>query len=366
MSDFWKKRRPQMTDEEERALWERVRTMPFEARGAARTRSPWAALWARPAVRFGAPVLAVALVAIVWVAQQSPEAPRPESDLGSTATREMEQTAPTGEDAATLQEAAPAPVPAPVPAPIAARDPRMAKDAPANLADETGSAAPTSSASPAEPGVVGGSRARRVEPEEAKEASGFAVPPAATSPAPTPAADDRKDEAARPSAKASASQPSVAGSAATERSSAGLQAMRVAPDPEALLASRERAIRRGDFASLVFDDVVRPEAGGPFGSVLKLPFSRDTVLLKRSARDGRWEVLEDPLMLEGSIPAPGALEQRSALAVELTRGIEARDVAAIERVGQAVRRLRAQDATDPGTRELQGWCEAAKRAIQSE
>ena len=33
MSEFWKKRRPRLTEDEERALWERVRTMPSEASG---------------------------------------------------------------------------------------------------------------------------------------------------------------------------------------------------------------------------------------------------------------------------------------------------------------------------------------------
>ena len=82
MSDLFKRHRPKLSEDEERALWERVRTIPREAggrspglAGAPRKRSPWEVLWARPAVRYGAPALAVALVAIVWSAQQEPVAP---------------------------------------------------------------------------------------------------------------------------------------------------------------------------------------------------------------------------------------------------------------------------------------------------
>lgn len=78
MSDLFKRHRPKLSEDEERALWERVRTIPREAGGrspAPRRRSPWEVLWARPAIRYGAPALAVALVAFVWIAQQEPVAP---------------------------------------------------------------------------------------------------------------------------------------------------------------------------------------------------------------------------------------------------------------------------------------------------
>ena len=105
MSDRFKRNRPRLSEQEERALWERVRTIPREAGGRSpapvplpggRPRPWWDALWARPAVRFGAPALAVALVAVVWVAQKEP-------------------VAPAREEAASRQRAVGTPAPAPGP-----------------------------------------------------------------------------------------------------------------------------------------------------------------------------------------------------------------------------------------------------------
>jgi hypothetical protein len=65
MSDLFRQDPPRMSDDESRRAWERVRT--------AAAREPWwAALWSRPAVRFGLPAAAVVLVAGVWVAIEQP------------------------------------------------------------------------------------------------------------------------------------------------------------------------------------------------------------------------------------------------------------------------------------------------------
>ncbi|MEP7029031.1 MAG: hypothetical protein ABI960_10585, partial [Candidatus Eisenbacteria bacterium] len=76
MSDLFKGQRPELSDDEDRRLWQRVRAIPGEALGAAPARMPWwRALWAMPAVRYGAPALAALVVAVVWVTERSPEPP---------------------------------------------------------------------------------------------------------------------------------------------------------------------------------------------------------------------------------------------------------------------------------------------------
>ena len=121
MSDLFKKNRPRLSEDEERALWERVRTIPREAGGRRvadtgdRRRSPWEILWARPAVRFGAPALAVALVAVVWVTQREPVAPaREEATSRVTSPVAPEAAAPAGEPVAGSLPAPTSPAPAPV------------------------------------------------------------------------------------------------------------------------------------------------------------------------------------------------------------------------------------------------------------
>jgi len=76
MSDLFKDHGPELSDDEDRRLWQRVRAIPGEAAGEAPGRAPWwRALWAMPAVRYGAPAFAVLLVAVVWVAERRPEPP---------------------------------------------------------------------------------------------------------------------------------------------------------------------------------------------------------------------------------------------------------------------------------------------------
>lgn len=79
MSDLFKDQRPELSDDEDRRLWQRVRAIPDEVAATPRrepARAPWwRALWAMPAVRYGAPALAVLLVAVVWVTERRPTPP---------------------------------------------------------------------------------------------------------------------------------------------------------------------------------------------------------------------------------------------------------------------------------------------------
>ncbi len=328
MSEFWKKRRPRLTDDEERALWERVRTMPSEAVGArgARARSPWAALWARPAVRFGAPVLAVALVAIVWVAQRGPEAPRPE------AVREAAPLATTGP----ADLAVPAPEPAPTPA--VGREDLLQEELPLAATGE----------------------ATNVAPQMAKEAPTFAAPPAAA-----PAAGvGRKDESSRSLAKTPAADAPAPTKVTVIKGGAAAQEFRAMPTADRAADPLVTAIRGGDYASRLFEEVVRPSTPGAFGTTVDLPLSGTRrVTLERDERR-RWSVVENPVVHEGTLPQPGPLERRAALAVELLRAIEAGDASAVDRVHAAAVALQRELSADEGARALVAWATSARAVVQ--
>jgi hypothetical protein len=68
VSDLWKDHKPELTEEEDRLLWQRVRAIP------APPPDPWwKRLFAMPAVRYGAPAFAVILAAVVYVVERAPE-----------------------------------------------------------------------------------------------------------------------------------------------------------------------------------------------------------------------------------------------------------------------------------------------------
>jgi hypothetical protein len=70
VSDLFKDHKPELSEEEDRLLWQRVRAIP----GPASRPAPWwRRLFAMPAVRYGAPAFAVLLAAVVWVIERSPD-----------------------------------------------------------------------------------------------------------------------------------------------------------------------------------------------------------------------------------------------------------------------------------------------------
>ena len=72
MSDLFKDHKPELSDDEDRRLWQRVRAIPGE--GLRPAPVPWwRALWAMPAVRYGAPAFAVLVAAVVWVTERGPQ-----------------------------------------------------------------------------------------------------------------------------------------------------------------------------------------------------------------------------------------------------------------------------------------------------
>ena len=74
MSDLFKDHKSELTEEEDRLLWQRVRAIPALTTAPAFRPAPWwRRLFALPAVRYGAPALAVLVAAVVWVTQRAPE-----------------------------------------------------------------------------------------------------------------------------------------------------------------------------------------------------------------------------------------------------------------------------------------------------
>jgi hypothetical protein len=114
----------------------------------------------------------------------------------------------------------------------------------------------------------------------------------------------------------------------------------------------------------LLEEVVRPSTPGAFGTIVKLPLSAgETVYLNRDER-GHWKVIDDPLMLEGSLPQPGPLERRAALAVELLRATTAEDAPRVDRVLAAALALQREQPADEGVRALVAWAMAARVAVQ--
>jgi hypothetical protein len=109
VSDLFKKNAPRLSEEEERRLWQSVRSIPDQvaaesaeeraraAREAARAdaRRPWwRGLFATPAFRYGAPALAVLVAATLFVVQQNPRAPIPGGSGATVGTRATDSAIP--------------------------------------------------------------------------------------------------------------------------------------------------------------------------------------------------------------------------------------------------------------------------------
>lgn len=116
MSDLFKDQKPRLSEEEERRLWEHVRTIPRDVGTEPERHEPWwRGLFALPAVRYGVPALAVALVAVVWVWQREPESPLRDQASVQTRAGEKERSK-VGLDEQPAVEPAPAPTPSRMPA----------------------------------------------------------------------------------------------------------------------------------------------------------------------------------------------------------------------------------------------------------
>jgi hypothetical protein len=87
VSDLWKDHKPELTEEEDRLLWQRVRAIP-----APPPEPWWKRLFAMPAVRYGAPAFAVILAAVVYVVERAPE---PTLRAPKAVSSRVETTAPS-------------------------------------------------------------------------------------------------------------------------------------------------------------------------------------------------------------------------------------------------------------------------------
>ncbi|MGH7726115.1 MAG: hypothetical protein ACREOU_11880 [Candidatus Eiseniibacteriota bacterium] len=205
MSDLFKDHGPRMTEEEDRRLWERVRTIPGEVEAeseasrarerasgkAPRTerREPWWRGWfALPAVRYGVPALAVVLVAVVWVVQQNPTSPmRSESDRVRIATEGLDERpapAPASEVAPTAPSGPAEPSGPTAPsarARVGSRDRREAS--PEIVTQEelsAGAGAPDAKESQSRESLNQKIERRDQAANQAEPRSGFATPPGGT------------------------------------------------------------------------------------------------------------------------------------------------------------------------------------------
>jgi hypothetical protein len=180
VSDLFKDQRPELSDDEDRLLWQRVRAIPDEVDLPAPARAPWwRTLWTMPAVRYGAPAFAVLVAATVWVVERAPE---------PTLRVPAERARPT---------AAPAPAPATrqlesPPVPVVAQEKRRAasdeRAAPPEVQKQNANEPQSERAQ-----VMSAPSADAVRKEQnAARAKDSAPPPAASSPAPAPNAALKK------------------------------------------------------------------------------------------------------------------------------------------------------------------------------
>jgi hypothetical protein len=364
VSDLFKRHRPRLTEDEDRELFERVRA---RLRPAARPAPWWRALLAVPAVRYGAPALAVALVGVVWVMQQAPEPPAREQ----AALR----TAPAAEVA--VPEAGAPSSPTADPGPDAGAPERSDPPVFAKL-PETKSEAP-----PAE--VESRAAGNEVLAQRADE----------------PAADAVRDEAGSRTRMAAAPAPV----AAKERAGAGASVGAAQSSGDASL----RTLREEGFALSAPDGsaerlaaVLAPAAGEALLETVRLPFSGGTAWIATGLRlegtlatDAASEMLlavpgaptaQAPgyrvtiqagesrvaviavsgegaahfVELDGrerAMPEPraSARARRAALGIELLIAQRRGDRAALLRVRDEAARLAAAQPRDAGARALAAW-----------
>lgn len=362
MSDLFKRHRPRLSEDEERALWERVREIP-RASGRAREtwRRPWwGALWATPAMRYGAPAMAVALVAVVWVTQRDPVAP----------VRQERATAPSTPAPAPAEPGAshgvPGAVPAAppadlrtrtVPAPTPTTESRDEAFAPAPVPDRTPSTTEVREEATSRRLAVVGQRAAEGRQDlstdvsagasgTAPPAGGYAVAPSAKAPPPP------SEETVAPQSVREEEIPDTAplAGAAKARGTTTAEPQRrtgfIRDDPRtgtirradgagdahvsALRAARGDHIQAALLGDRILVEVLAPASQGTFVAMVTLPISGGTARIAASTRDGALWVeadrVRDLVRIAGSEGEAGASTRRR---VDLTTGPGGAGAAAI-------------------------------------
>jgi hypothetical protein len=397
MNEFLKGRRPRLSDDEERRLWQRVRAIPDEVAPPSaaapvprRTARGWRTVFALPAVRYGAPALAVVLVAVIWIAQRTPE-----RHVGGAGL--AEQKAAPG--SAPMLDQAPESAPAPAPGPAEEIRTLYEEAAPAPKAAPAPAPAPMAAPAPAS------------APKAARAASPFGA--ALRSEAAPPVAQDQ-------AAHGTVTKESVAPSAVTEieveggaPAHAGLQTARAGTPWQDLVVAADRAVwidavpspldpqltvvvaagpGPAGIASVaiaadaagttrVLAGVPLPEpgryapatpAGG--GALVALLVGRggvgEAVLVPAGASGTPGGLAVAPEVLScrerGSFAAAPARTRLAVLAVELGRVTaepDGGDPAQLKRLADAANGLSAERPGDPAARQLAERVEAARRAV---
>ena len=422
MSDLFKRHTPKLTEEEERALWERVRTMPREVGGApapARSgRSWWQGLFAMPAVRYGAPVLAVALVAVVWVVQQSPTPPARQRAVAPAMRADQAAPTPEGAPSSDARTEAPSPATRAVPAPEVALQKSLREKAKAEggeAADELRLATPPPPVANAPAPSAAANRSIVREKEQAADdkplaqteaAPRMAAPPPGeraaknTPPAPAPSTatwGSIKDQYKRsdPRDAGGLSPEGVSGRTLAERK------VRAADAPGSIDPNRLAAVLQLAPGEVALESVRLPISGGVAwiaagvglegtltlgdgaaerDAYFVFPEEQTTgipeleAILSPGARVARVAVIAGPAHADlrarftaadgatRSIPGPRATARarRAALGVELLLAFRTGEAAPIERVRVEAARLAAAHPGDAGARALFAWCEESR------
>jgi hypothetical protein len=424
VSDLFKKNRPRLGEDEERALWERVRTIPREA-GGRRAPAPgadralpwWAGLWARPAVRFGAPALAVALVAVVWVTQREPVTPARQPARVVEPPSATAPAAPSDASEPLLPEQETAPAPA-----VESRA-RVA----AGARSEADERAPAVAEEQRDPSAAG---AR-------DDAMLYAVPPPAAAPTPTRVEAEVKegtragavsgvtgnDATAKKSRQTAQAQPqAVEGFYRDDPRTGTIRAVGEASSSGPARVAELRAARGSRTSAALIGDrilveVVAPSGSGTFLETVSLPLSGGTAriavgntpgslwvedgqvrdLIRIAGHEGVADaptrrrvdlatgargagaaaiVVPDRRALSSRfVPADGGSAQvlggprstsrsrAAALAAELILAVAEGDASAVARVHEAAHRMAAERPDDASARALAAWSNDAQAAF---
>ena len=209
MSDLFKDHKPELSEEEDRLLWQRVRAIPaLETAPALRPVPWWRRLWTMPAVRYGAPALAVLLAAVVWVINgeqvYKSERPRLVDDAPTVAREEAPAPAPILPPAASAPTTQTAPMQEEAPRVVARDRPEERSNlATIRAQDEAaGAAARSDAAGPAAPqeseAIVGQSAPTTTSLKKSAPSAAPASPQ--TFATPPPAAESRERKVAAESA----------------------------------------------------------------------------------------------------------------------------------------------------------------------
>jgi hypothetical protein len=359
VSDLFKDHKPELSEEEDRLLWQRVRAIPAIDTAPAQRPVPWwERLWAMPGVRYGAPALAVLVAAVIWVIEREPAYKAQPGRVG----QESQASRPAAETP---------PVPMRNTARVTAVDEKVADKPDAGAAmpakDEAdGAGWRADQAAPSEtkeaerpPAAPTAAALGKNAPATGPAATTFAAPPPASAPA--PAAESRKKSAvAEPQASASKAKDqwgSVKSGYRDSGNSAQLGMMQVLSVPDQLVQGTLPAP-----AQLADHPLLKAVSGVPYETAIQVPPPSD-VSDAVSRQRVRNEVRAGSIGFgDADVPV-----QAAVIALALERALAAPASVPRTRIEAMLAHAQAIDASanaaeKPGTSRLVAMIEGALRA----